>query len=453
MNSLTVTALAVFAAAYVLMFAFQKIRPHVAVGAAALFVIAGSTGLFDGYSYTFFDALGEIDWNVIMMISGTMGTVYLFIQSKMPELMSDVLVSHIHSVKWLIVVLSLFAGVISAFVDNVATVLMVVPVAMALCKELEVSPVPAVICISISSNLQGAATLVGDTTSILLGKAANLDFMDFFFMGGKPGMFWVTEAGALVSAVIILIMMRREKASVFITERTEVKDKVPTVLLVLTVLTLIAVSFIPYKEAAAPGQFYKPDITNGIICLTYFAIGVVRAMIKTRSRDVLFAALREIDYYTIVLLAGLFVIIGGITKAGVIDLLGDKLAGISGDGSASSIFIIYTVIVWMSVLCSAFIDNIPYTATMLPVVAVVTEELSAAGGINISPNLLYFGLLVGATLGGNITPIGASANIAGLGMLRKEGYEVGARTFMKYSIPFTLSAVLTGYVLVWIIWM
>ncbi len=232
-----------------------------------------------------------------------------------------------------------------------------------------------------------------------------------------------------------------------------VKDKVPTVLLVLTVLTLIAVSFIPYKEAAAPGQFYKPDITNGIICLTYFAIGVVRAMIKTRSRDVLFAALREIDYYTIVLLAGLFVIIGGITKAGVIDLLGDKLAGISGDGSAGSIFIIYTVIVWMSVLCSAFIDNIPYTATMLPVVAVVTEELSAAGGINISPNLLYFGLLVGATLGGNITPIGASANIAGLGMLRKEGYEVGARTFMKYSIPFTLSAVLTGYVLVWIIWM
>lgn len=453
MNSLTVTALAVFAAAYVLMFAFQKIRPHVAVGAAALFVIAGSTGLFDGYSYTFFDALGEIDWNVIMMISGTMGTVYLFIQSKMPELMSDVLVSHIHSVKWLIVVLSLFAGVISAFVDNVATVLMVVPVAMALCKELEVSPVPAVICISISSNLQGAATLVGDTTSILLGKAANLDFMDFFFVGGKPGMFWVTEAGALVSAIIILIMMRREKASVFITERTEVKDKVPTVLLVLTVLTLIAVSFIPYKEAAAPGQFYKPDITNGIICLTYFAIGVVRAMIKTRSRDVLFAAFREIDYYTIVLLAGLFVIIGGITKAGVIDLLGDKLAGISGDGSASSIFIIYTVIVWMSVLCSAFIDNIPYTATMLPVVAVVTEELSAAGGINISPNLLYFGLLVGATLGGNITPIGASANIAGLGMLRKEGYEVGARTFMKYSIPFTLSAVLTGYALVWIIWM
>lgn len=453
MNSLTVTALAVFAAAYVLMFAFQKIRPHVAVGAAALFVIAGSTGLFDGYSYTFFDALGEVDWNVIMMISGTMGTVYLFIQSKMPELMSDVLVSHIHSVKWLIVVLSLFAGVISAFVDNVATVLMVVPVAMALCKELEVSPVPAVICISISSNLQGAATLVGDTTSILLGKAANLDFMDFFFVGGKPGMFWVTEAGALVSAVIILIMMRREKASVFITERTEVKDKVPTVLLVLTVLTLIAVSFIPYKEAAAPGQFYKPDITNGIICLTYFAIGVVRAMIKTRSRDVLFAAFREIDYYTIVLLAGLFVIIGGITKAGVIDLLGDKLAGISGDGSVSSIFIIYTVIVWMSVLCSAFIDNIPYTATMLPVVAVVTEELSAAGGINISPNLLYFGLLVGATLGGNITPIGASANIAGLGMLRKEGYEVGARTFMKYSIPFTLSAVLTGYALVWIIWM
>ena len=107
----------------------------------------------------------------------------------------------------------------------------------------------------------------------------------------------------------------------------------------------------------------------------------------------------------------------------------------------------------MSVLLSAFIDNIPYTATMLPVVAVITEQLSAAGGISISPNLMYFGLLVGATLGGNLTPIGAFANIAGVGILRKEGYEVTSPTFMKYSVPFTLSAVISGYVLIWLIWM
>lgn len=453
MLNLTVFATILFVITYVLMFAFQKIRPYVAVASALIFVVVGSIGLFPDFKYNFIDALNQIDWNVLMMITGTMGTVYLFIESDMPKLMSDILVSKIHSVKWLIVVLSLFAGIISAFVDNVATVLMVAPVAIALCKELKISPVPAIICIAISSNLQGAATLVGDTTSILLAKAANLDFMDFFFSEGKPGMFWVTEAGALLSAVIIYFKMRKETASVYLNQRTKVEDKVPTILLLLTVFTLIATSFIPYKNNAAEGQFYKPDIANGLICLFYFLIGITRATIKTKSTDTLKGALKEIDYYTLFLLAGLFVVIGGISEAGIIGKIGDALAGISGDGSKMSIFIVYSIIVWMSVLCSAFIDNIPYTATMLPVVAIVTQQLSQAGGIQIHPNLMYFGLLVGATLGGNLTPIGASANITGLGLLRKAGHQVGTREFMSYSVPFTLTAVITGYLLVWFIWM
>ena len=163
-------------------------------------------------------------------------------------------------------------------------------------------------------------------------------------------------------------------------------------------------------------------------------------------------AIREIDYYTLSLLAGLFVVIGGIRRAGVIDLIGSTLAGLSGDGSRASVFLVYTVIVWVSVLLSAFIDNIPYTATMLPVVAVLARELSAAGGMTVNPNLLYFGLLVGATLGGNLTPIGASANITAIGILRREGYEVSSGTFMKYGVPFTLAAVITGYLLIWFIW-
>ena len=292
---------------------------------------------------------------------------------------------------------------------------------------------------------------MGDTTSILLAKAANLDFMDFFFVEGKFGMFWVTECGAVVAAVIILWMFRREKQSIHFKDRTVVEDKVPALLLVLTVLSLIAVSFIPYQSNALPGQFYKPDITNGLLCILFFLIGLVRQCVKDGSPAVIRDALREIDFYTIFLLAGLFVVIGGISKAGIIDLIGTTLAKLSG--SRGSVFLIYTVIVWMSVLLSAFIDNIPYTATMLPVVAVITEQLSAAGGSAISPNLLYFGLLVGATLGGNLTPIGASANIAGIGILRKEGYEVSSGTFMKYGIPFTLAAVATGYLLVWLIWM
>lgn len=451
MDTVTIVSLVIFALTYILMLAIQKIRPYVAAASAVIFVAMGSLSVFDGFSYTFFEALGEIDWNVIMMIAGTMGTVYLFIESKMPQLMSDMLISKMPSVKWAVLALSLFAGIISAFVDNVATVLMVAPVALAFCKKVNISPVPSIICIAVSSNLQGAATLVGDTTSILLGKAANLDFVDFFVDSGRPGMFFVVQSGAVISGLIILLMFRRENTVISVRDRTRVDDFFPSFLLVATVLTLIAASFIPYKETAAEGQMYKPEITNGLICLIYFTIGLVREVIKTKKFTIVKNAVKEIDYYTIVLLAGLFVVIGGITRAGVVDKAGELIAKIGGGGE-NSVFLVYTVIVWMSVFLSAFIDNIPYTATMLPVVAVIAQSLSEASGADVDPKLFYYGLLCGATLGGNLTPIGASANIAGLGILRKEGYEVKAGTFMKYGVPFTLAAVITGYLLIWFIW-
>ncbi len=453
MSQITLTALILFAVTYVLMMAFQKIRPYVAIGSAIIFIVLGiiassnpSNGFFalDGgsFSYGIKEALGKIDWNVIMMIAGTMGTVYLFIESKMPQLMSDILVSKMPNVKWVVVALSLFAGIVSAFVDNVATVLMIAPVALAFCKKLNISPVSSIICIAISSNLQGAATLVGDTTSILLAKAANLDFSDFFVDSGRPGMFWVVEAGALVSAFIIVFMFRKETGKIEFNSRTKVEDMFPTYLLVGTVLLLIIASFIPYKNNAAEGQFYKPDITNGIICIGFFIIGIIRELFIKKNKEIVKDAFKEIDYYTIALLAGLFIVIGGIENAGVIDFIGNSIAKL-GSGS---VFIVYTIIVWMSVLLSAFIDNIPYTATMLSIMPVI------AANVGIDPKILYYGLLCGATLGGNLTPIGASANIAGIGILRKEGYEVKSSTFMKYGVPFTLAAVITGYLLIWFIW-
>ena len=456
MNPITITALILFAVTYMLMMAFQKIRPYVAIGSALIFISLGiiasvspdlfGSGFFNvgntTYSYGFLQALKEIDWNVIMMIAGTMGTVYLFIESKMPQLMSDILISKMPNVKWTIFALSLFAGIVSAFVDNVATVLMIAPVALALCKKLNISPVPSIICIAVSSNLQGAATLVGDTTSILLAKAANLDFSDFFVDEGKPGMFWVVEAGALASALIILVMFRKDKDKIEFNSRTKVEDKFPTYLLLGTIVCLIAVSFIPYKSAAAEGQFYKPDITNGVICVAFFVIGLIREIVFKKNTKILKDSLMEIDYYTISLLIGLFVVIGGIKNAGVIDVIGNAIAKVG----AGSQFLIFTVIVWISVLLSAFIDNIPYTATMLTIVPVI------AANVGMEPKLLYYGLLCGATLGGNLTPIGASANITGIGILKKEGYEVKATTFMKYGVPFTLAAVITGYLLLWFIW-
>ena len=157
MNTSTIFALILFVLTYIFMFSMQKIRPYIAVFSALIFVAVGLFGIFPDYSYSFGEALTEIDWNVLMMIVGTMGTVFLFIESQMPQRLSDKLIGRVHSVKWLIVVLSLFAGVISAFVDNVATVLMVAPVALAVCKRLQISPVAPIICISVSSRAQSRA--------------------------------------------------------------------------------------------------------------------------------------------------------------------------------------------------------------------------------------------------------------------------------------------------------
>jgi Na+/H+ antiporter NhaD/arsenite permease-like protein len=149
-----------------------------------------------------------------------------------------------------------------------------------------------------------------------------------------------------------------------------------------------------------------------------------------------------VDFETLGLLLGLFVVIGGLTNVGVID----DMAGLIIKYGGSNIFLLYTIVVWGSVLISAFVDNIPYVATMLPVLTAVTNTLG------VEPYLLYFGLLSGATLGGNITPIGASANIAAVGLLKKNGYEVSFREFMKIGVPYTLTAVCAGYLYFWLLW-
>lgn len=418
-------AIVLFIATYMLLIFMPKYRTQVAVTVATLFVILGILPI----NKLFF----TIDWNVILMITGTMGIVALFIESKMPAVMADFIIDRVNSAKWVAISLALFAGIVSAFIDNVATVLIVAPVAINLAKRLKISPVYMIIAISISSNLQGAATLVGDTASLLLGGFANMDFLDFFFFKGRMGLFFIVQIGALASTLILLYFFRNYNQPIHLEEKETVEDMFPTYLLISMVLLLILASFIPNK----------PSITNGLICTVLLQIGLIKELLINKNRHAINTTLLQIDYQTILLLMALFVIIGGITEVGVIN----DISNIFLKFGKNNLFLIYSLIIWFSVLVSAFIDNIPYTATMLPVVAKIATEMG------IEPYVLYYGLLVGATLGGNITPIGASANITSLGILRNEGYEVKAKDFMKLSIPFTLSAVLTGYILVWVIWM
>ena len=418
-------ALILFAVTYVLMLTFTKYRPYIALGSAVVFI---ATGMLP-----FDQIFGAIDWNVLLMIAGTMGLVQLFIDSRMPARLADMIMLKVPNVQMAAVALALFAGIISAFVDNVATVLMVAPVALAICKKLKTNPVPFIIGIAVSSNLQGAATLVGDTTAIMLGSYADMSFLDFFWYKGRPGIFFAVELGAIASALILAWLFRKEKDSIEQRgELTPVTDYVPTVLLVGMIALLISASFIPVK----------PDITNGLICVSLFIIGMVYTFARTRSADAFLGPIKSIDFETIGLLFGLFLVIGGITNMGVVDAAAGLLARMGG----GNVFVIYTVIVWASVLFSAFIDNIPYVATMLPV---VTGLVSTLG---IDPTLLYFGLLSGATLGGNCTPIGASANITGIGILRREGYEVKTGDFCRIGIPFTLAAVIPAYIYFWLLY-
>lgn len=420
-----VYALILFAITYVLMLAFSKYRPYIAIASAAIFIITGMLPLDQ--------IVGAIDFNVLLMIAGTMGLVQLFIDSKMPALLADLVMEKVPNIQMAAVALALFAGIISAFVDNVATVLMVAPIALEICKKLDTNPVPFIIAIAVSSNLQGAATLVGDTTAIMLGSYADMSFLDFFVYEGKPGIFFAVELGAIVSALILAWLFRKEKKPVPKgMPRTVVTDYVPSILLVGMIVLLITASFIPNK----------PDITNGLICVGLMIIGILYSFAKTHNRGALIHPIKAIDFETIGLLFGLFLVIGGITHMGVIDAAAELLAKLGG----GNVFVIYTIIVWASVLLSAFIDNIPYVATMLPVVTGLAQALG------IPPTLLYFGLLSGATLGGNCTPIGASANIAGIGILRKNGYEVKTRDFIRIGIPFTLAAVIPAYIYFWVLY-
>lgn len=418
-------SLAIFAVAYVLMLVFSKYRPFIALGAAAVFIVSGMLPLGDIF--------GVIDSNVLLMIAGTMGIVALFIESKMPELLADLIMEKVPNVMWAAIAMSLFSGIISAFIDNVATVLMVAPVALEICKKLKTNPVPFIIAIAVSSNLQGAATLVGDTTAIMLGSALDMSFMDFFWYNGRPSIFFAVELGAVLSALILAFLFRKEKAAIPKgAERTKVTDFVPSVLLLGTIVLLILASFIPNK----------PDITNGLICCGLLIIGLIYNFAKKKNLSAILDPVKSIDFETIGLLLGLFLMIGAITEQGVIKAAADLLAQAGG----GNVFVLYTVIVWASVLISAFIDNIPYVATMIPVIA------GLAANLGVDPTVLYFGLLSGATLGGNCTPIGASANITGIGILRKEGYTVKNSDFFKIGIPFTFAAIVPAYIYLWIVY-
>jgi Na+/H+ antiporter NhaD/arsenite permease-like protein len=341
--------------------------------------------------------------------------------------------------------------VISAFVENVATVLIVAPIALALADKLKFSPVKMMIGIAISSNLQGAATLIGDPPSMLLGGFAKMNFMDFFFYQGKPSIFFAVEIGMVFSMIVLWFFFRKDRRKMSEVSVEKVKSWFPSIVLVLLVVALATSSFFDTEFSYAAGLIC---MVAGVICLVWRMLisnwkgdGTEtkqhRFFMNLHHRfDVAWKTLKTLDWETTLFLAGVFILVGGLTATGWDTRIAAWLARLV----AGNVLIAFVMIVGMSVLLSAFIDNVPYLAAMLPV------AMDLSRNMNIAPSLLLFGLLIGASLGGNVTPIGASANVVACGLLKKRGQTVGFGTFMKMGLPFTIVATVAASTFIWLVW-
>jgi len=417
-----IISLSIFIIAYVLFIALPQKRSLVALAGGLLLILTQAISPQEAFS--------AINWNVMGIFVGTLIIADVFMQSRVPAYIAEVIVDKAKSTAWAILFICLLTGFISAFVENVATVLIVAPIALALAKKLKINPTKMMIAIAVSSNLQGTATLIGDPPSMLLGGFAKMNFGDFFFYQGKPSIFFAVEMGAFFSFFILYFIFRSHKEKTELIPVEKVRSWVPAILLVSLVILLAVSSFFDKSFS----------YLAGLICMVFGIIALVWE--KFINKASIRAGLKKLDWDTTFFLIGIFVIVGGITFTGWTQVLANYLASLVG----TNIFLGYTAIVFVSVILSAFIDNVPFLAAMLPVAIIMSNKLQ------INPSLFLFGLLIGASLGGNITPIGASANIVACGLLKKEGNPVKFSDFMKIGIPFTLTAVTAAYLFIWFIW-
>lgn len=416
-------AIAVFILAYALFVALPTRRSLVGVVAALILIVTRTIPL----GFALFEG---INWNVMGIFVGTLIAADYFIESRTPAYLAEVIVNKSPNTAWAILFICALTGFISAFVENVATVLIVAPVALSLARKLHLNPVNMMIGIAISSNLQGAATLIGDPPSMLLGGFAKMTFLDFFFYHGRPSIFFAVELGALVSFGVLYWFFRGETEKVPLVRTEKVKTWVPTIALVLLIVSLAVSSFFD------KGFSYMA----GLICMAYGVALLIWGQFVHKMHFI--RTLKRLDWDTTFFLMAIFIIVASLSETGWISRISDALSQSIGD----NVFLGYTALVFFSIVISAFVDNVPFLAAMLPVGLDMSEKL----GLN--PSLYLFGLLIGASLGGNVTPIGASANIVAAGMLKKEGHPLSFRQFGRISVPFTLAAVIPAYIFIWFLW-
>lgn len=416
-----VLAVLVFGVTF-LLFVFNRDR-------ALLYVWGGSLVLLALGVITVRDAWQALNWNVLGIFFGTMILAELFVLSQAPAFLATKMVNGAGSAAVALLAIVAFAGALSAFIENVAAVFIAAPLAFETAKRVKVSPVPVLIAVATASNLQGVATMIGDSPSMMLATAANMTFADFFWMQGRPGIFFAVQLGAVAAGAIMYSFFRGAQGKAGMKAPPKVTSWTPALFIVLLVFALAASSFIPDRPDALPGLI---TASFGVLALLW------------NSRRELFAMeLTKLDWQTFFLLAGLFVLISGLSVSGVVATVADYMSAFAGE----SVLIALVMIVLVSVAVSAFVDNIPYTIAMLPVTQLLAERMG------VSPLPLLFALVLSTSLGGNITPIGASANVVAVGMLKRHGYKVSFLEFFRIGFPVTVAAVTLGVLFIWFVWM
>ena len=419
LDALTAAGLAVFVLTYLLI-ATERIHKTVAaMGGGVAMVLLGIVSQEHAFAH--------IDFNVIFLLAGMMILAVIIRKTGVFGWMAVRAARFAGGDAYrILVVMCLITAVASAFLDNVTTVVLVGPITLFLAARLGMNPLPFIISEIFASNIGGAATLIGDPPNILIGSAANIDF-DAFVLNMGPL--------ALLILVSFLIAARR-----LFRGQLEVDPELRDALLALDEREMITDPSLLWKSLAVLGLTLVGFMLHGPLGYepaTVALTGAVALMIVAREDP--HEVLREVEWPTLFFFVGLFMLIAGVIEIGLIDAIARALTDVTGGALNLGAYLL----LWISALFSGVVDNIPYTATMIPVV----QELSAP---HTPSQVLWWSLAAGADLGGNLTIIGASANVILASMAEREGHPISFGTFLRYAAPVTLGSVLITMAYLWV---
>jgi Na+/H+ antiporter NhaD/arsenite permease-like protein len=418
-------AIAIFAAAYVLIASEKIHRTAVALGGAGLMLLFHITDA----EKAFFSTESGVDWNVIFLLLGMMVIVSVLRQTGVFEYVAIWAAKRARGRPYrLMVMLTVITAVASALLDNVTTVLLIAPVTFLVCERLALKVVPYLIAEVMASNIGGTATLVGDPPNIIIASRGDLSFNDFL----------VNLAPLVVVLMVVFCLMCRwlfRGAFVYDPERAadvmalQEKEAITDRRLLwqsLTVLGLVVAAFVLH-----PVLHYEPSV------VALLGAGILVAATKVTTEQ----ALEEVEWLTLVFFAGLFVMVGGLVETGVI---GD-ISRAAADATDGRLGFATMLLLWASAVLSAIVDNIPYVATMSPIVSDLVQQQPSGDG-----TVLWWALALGADLGGNATAIGASANVVVLGIAARNGAPISFWHFTKYGLIVTLVTVAIATPYLWL---